>query len=122
MKTVHVRGADLAFHEEGSGLPLLLVHGFPLTHAMWSEQIRALAPRCRVIAPDLRGFGASRVTAGRYRRYSSSSAALPRGPPASARPTSTDSLTRPSRSRSWGRAGASGSCRAALFVAGVMDV
>jgi len=64
MKTIHVRGVDLAVREEGSGLPLLLVHGFPLTHAMWREQIGALAPRCRVIAPDLRGFGGSQVTAG----------------------------------------------------------
>ncbi len=50
--------------DQGHGSPLLLVHGFPLDHAMWSGQIGALADICRVIAPDLRGFGASDVTSG----------------------------------------------------------
>ena len=40
-------------------MPVLLVHGFPLNHAMWAAQIDALAGLCRVIAPDLRGFGQS---------------------------------------------------------------
>ena len=44
---------------EGAGQPLLLVHGFPLAHRMWSEQIERLQRHYRVIAPDLRGFGAS---------------------------------------------------------------
>jgi pimeloyl-ACP methyl ester carboxylesterase len=50
--------------ERGSGPPLLLVHGFPLDHSMWRGQLAALSETCRVIAPDLRGFGASSVTAG----------------------------------------------------------
>ena len=48
--------------ESGSGPPLLLVHGFPLDHNMWSDQISAFSSQCRVIAPDLRGFGGSDVT------------------------------------------------------------
>ena len=37
---------------------LLLIHGFPLTAAMWQPQIDALAsPALRVVAPDLPGFG-----------------------------------------------------------------
>ena len=40
-------------------MPLLLVHGFPLDHTMWAAQIEAISSRCRVIAPDLRGFGRS---------------------------------------------------------------
>ena len=48
----------------GSGPPLVLVHGFPLDHGMWQAQIEALADECQVIAPDLRGFGASDVTPG----------------------------------------------------------
>jgi pimeloyl-ACP methyl ester carboxylesterase len=43
---------------------LLLVHGFPLDHSMWVAQLEFFASRCRVIAPDLRGFGASEVTRG----------------------------------------------------------
>lgn len=49
---------------DGAGEPLVLVHGFPLTHAMWHAQSRALADRFWVIAPDLRGFGGSSVTRG----------------------------------------------------------
>lgn len=43
----------------GDGVPLLLVHGFPLNHTMWSDQLDDLADDYRVIAPDLRGFGNS---------------------------------------------------------------
>jgi len=50
--------------ERGSGVPLLLVHGYPLDHSMWQGQIEGLGDACRVIAPDLRGFGASGVTPG----------------------------------------------------------
>ena len=39
------------------GLPLLLVHGFSLCREAWRAQIDALASSCRVVAPDLRGFG-----------------------------------------------------------------
>lgn len=37
--------------------PILLVHGFPLCREAWRAQIDALAATCRVVAPDLRGFG-----------------------------------------------------------------
>jgi pimeloyl-ACP methyl ester carboxylesterase len=40
---------------------VILVHGFPLDHTMWEAQIEVLAGRYRVIAPDLRGFGRSRL-------------------------------------------------------------
>ncbi len=50
--------------DQGTGPTLLLVHGFPLDHTMWVGQIEELAETHRVIAPDLRGFGASTVTAG----------------------------------------------------------
>lgn len=57
MNTATVNGIEIAYHDEGSGLPLLLVHAFPLSSAMWVRQIAGFGPRCRVIAPDLRGFG-----------------------------------------------------------------
>ncbi len=41
----------------GSGLPVVLLHAFPLSSAMWLAQREGLAPLCRVITPDLRGFG-----------------------------------------------------------------
>ena len=64
MKTLRVRDLEMAFVEEGSGLPLLLVHGFPLDHTMWKYQIEEFTQHCRVIAPDLRGFGRTSVTPG----------------------------------------------------------
>lgn len=50
--------------QAGSGPPLLLVHGFPLDHQMWTAQIEDLSNDFCVIAPDLRGFGGSDVTPG----------------------------------------------------------
>ncbi|WP_406438151.1 alpha/beta hydrolase [Streptomyces sp. NBC_00631] len=44
--------------------PLLLVHGHPFDRTMWHPQQRAFARTRRVIAPDLRGYGASPVTPG----------------------------------------------------------
>lgn len=49
----------IACTEAGRGRPLVLLHAFPLTAAMWSGQLQGLASDCRVIAPDQRGFGAS---------------------------------------------------------------
>lgn len=43
----------------GSGPPLLLLHGYPQTHAMWHEVAPWLAERFSVVASDLRGYGDS---------------------------------------------------------------
>jgi haloacetate dehalogenase len=43
----------------GSGPPLLLLHGYPQTHAMWHEVAPGLAERFTVVASDLRGYGDS---------------------------------------------------------------
>ncbi|QDU54866.1 alpha/beta fold hydrolase [Aeoliella mucimassa] len=48
-------------YDQGSGPPVLFVHGFPLNHQMWRCQLDALASDYRVIAPDLRGFGKSDI-------------------------------------------------------------
>ena len=54
---------------EGSGPPVLLLHGSgPGTTAeAWAPLIAALAPRHRVIAPDLLGFGTQPGPAGSFR-------------------------------------------------------
>jgi 3-oxoadipate enol-lactonase len=62
MKTERVNGVELAYVDRGVGATLLLVHGFPLNHAMWNAQIDELSRHGRVIAPDLRGFGQSGVS------------------------------------------------------------
>ena len=64
MPSVSISGTDLNYVDEGRGPVLLLVHGFPLDHTMWQYQIADLKDEMRVIAPDLRGFGMSGVTAG----------------------------------------------------------
>lgn len=64
MKRIPIGDVELAVVDEGQGDPLLLVHGFPLDHSMWLGQIAGLRDSCRVIAPDLRGFGQSDVTDG----------------------------------------------------------
>jgi len=51
--------AKLSFTDSGEGRPILLVHGYPLDRTMWSAQITELTRNYRVLAPDLRGFGAS---------------------------------------------------------------
>lgn len=48
----------------GAGSPLLLLHGFPETHVCWQRIAPELAGAHRVVAPDLRGYGASRAPAG----------------------------------------------------------
>jgi pimeloyl-ACP methyl ester carboxylesterase len=55
---VSVRDTRLAVHSIGSGLPLVLLHAFPLDHGMWSRQ-EPLGESLRLIVPDLRGFGGS---------------------------------------------------------------
>ncbi len=42
---------------EGSGDPVVLMHGFPQTSYAWRKVIPALAERHTVLAPDLRGCG-----------------------------------------------------------------
>jgi pimeloyl-ACP methyl ester carboxylesterase len=50
---------QLYARDVGSGTPLVLLHAFPLSSAMWLAQREGLAGRFRVITPDLRGFGGS---------------------------------------------------------------
>jgi haloacetate dehalogenase len=43
----------------GNGPPLLLLHGYPQTHAMWRKVAPLLADRFTLVIPDLRGYGDS---------------------------------------------------------------
>ena len=45
--------------DQGKGPAVLLIHAFPLNHAMWEPQLAPLSKAFRVLAPDIRGFGAS---------------------------------------------------------------
>jgi 3-oxoadipate enol-lactonase len=54
----------LTFDDVGQGLPLVLLHAFPLSREMWRPQRAALANEWRVLAPDVRGFGGSEAFVG----------------------------------------------------------
>jgi 3-oxoadipate enol-lactonase len=53
------QGVSLEYDDIGNGVPLLLIHAFPLDRTMWRAQVAGLQQYYRVIAPDLRGFGHS---------------------------------------------------------------
>lgn len=63
---VVVDETDLYAEIRGDGDAVVLLHGFPFTHRIWDAAASALAGEHRVVAPDLRGMGASGVTAGPY--------------------------------------------------------
>lgn len=53
-------GTNLYYYDWGTGEPVVLIHGWPLTSASWEYQARELAANgYRVIAYDRRGFGRS---------------------------------------------------------------
>lgn len=54
-----VPGAKMHYVDEGSGPPILLVHGTPGWSFEYRELIRQLSKRHRCIAPDMIGFGLS---------------------------------------------------------------
>lgn len=64
MKTAKLSRTQMAYVDQGEGVPVLLVHGFPLDHSMWDAQVKALSARARVIAPDLRGCGQTPLAPG----------------------------------------------------------
>ena len=51
---------DIYIEDEGSGFPLVLVHGFLGSSEMWEPQINFFKNYFRVIVPDLPGFGKSK--------------------------------------------------------------
>jgi len=61
-----VNGINLAYSDEGQGLPVVFLHAFPFNRAMWDPQIKSLSDRFRVITVDLRGHGESDAPLWRY--------------------------------------------------------
>lgn len=64
--TAQVNGIRMHYVEAGEGPPVILLHGFPETWFCWRHQIPALARHYRVIAPDLRGYGATQKAPSGY--------------------------------------------------------
>ncbi|MGG7605214.1 alpha/beta fold hydrolase [Massilia sp. BKSP1R2A-1] len=67
IQTSGPNATELYYYEQGQGQPVVLIHGWPLSHRMWESQITALAESgYRVIAYDRRGFGQSGRPTGGY--------------------------------------------------------
>jgi pimeloyl-ACP methyl ester carboxylesterase len=60
MRRINSDGVELSLLDEGQGSAVLLLHGFPDSARLWRHQMPTLTDAgFRVVAPDLRGFGAS---------------------------------------------------------------
>lgn len=59
LTTVNTPDCRLSVRHGGEGPPLLLLHGYPQTHAMWHAVAPRLADHFQLICPDLRGYGES---------------------------------------------------------------
>ncbi|MEM1375621.1 MAG: alpha/beta hydrolase [Pseudomonadota bacterium] len=66
IREIEVSTARIHLRVAGDGPPLLLLHGYPQTHAMWHAVAPELALTHRVVAADLRGYGASRARDGDF--------------------------------------------------------
>ena len=59
VRDIATRETSIRARIGGAGPPLLLLHGYPQTHAMWHRVAPALAERHTVVCADLRGYGDS---------------------------------------------------------------
>ncbi|GLY84326.1 alpha/beta fold hydrolase [Actinoallomurus iriomotensis] len=66
LRRVAANGIEINVAVAGNGPAVLLLHGFPHTWRLWTEVIPVLARHHRVIAPDLRGLGATTRAADGY--------------------------------------------------------
>jgi peroxiredoxin len=67
IQTTGSNPTELYYYEQGQGRPVVLIHGWPLSHRMWENQITALSEAgYRCIAYDRRGFGESGRATGGY--------------------------------------------------------
>jgi pimeloyl-ACP methyl ester carboxylesterase len=60
METLDLPDLSLVYRREGSGAPLLFLHGWPEWSGVWRRNLPVLSREFDVIAPDLRNFGDSR--------------------------------------------------------------
>lgn len=59
---LNLNGKALAYQEEGQGVPVVMLHGWPQTSHVWRKLTPLLSPRHRVIRIDLPGLGESQGT------------------------------------------------------------
>ncbi|ADB34136.1 alpha/beta hydrolase fold protein [Kribbella flavida DSM 17836] len=59
LKTTDLTETSVQYRVGGDGPPVLLLHGFPQTHACWHQVAPELSKTHTVVVPDLRGYGGS---------------------------------------------------------------
>ena len=57
--TIDIKGRRVGIDARGAGVPLILIHGFPLNRSMFAPQLEGLSPAARVITFDVPGVGES---------------------------------------------------------------
>ena len=61
MSHANINGQEISFEDSGgTGMPVLLGHGFLMDRTMFAAQVAALTPKYRVVTYDFRGFGETR--------------------------------------------------------------
>ena len=60
------KGEPLWYEERGGGCPVVFVHGWCMSSAVWKYQFDGLAGSYRLLAPDLRGHGRSSAVSGSF--------------------------------------------------------
>ncbi len=65
-KTIKIKGLEVVYYTAGHGEPLVVVHGGAGDARTWFENMRMLAEKYTVYAPDLPGYGGSQAMDGRY--------------------------------------------------------
>jgi pimeloyl-ACP methyl ester carboxylesterase len=63
---IELERVTLEVEDHGDGVPVVLLHGFPLSSEMWTPIRTAVEQAARLITPDLRGFGGSDKPQGSY--------------------------------------------------------
>ena len=66
MEKVTLHGIQLAYERRGKGMPMVLLHGYPLDHTIWNPVVPLLENDFDLILPDLRGFGESAASQTNY--------------------------------------------------------
>lgn len=57
MGRLYIVTCPMNHEEQGDGIALMLIHGFPHDHTLWRPQLEGFSGMAGVIAPDLPGFG-----------------------------------------------------------------
>ena len=66
MPYISVRGIEINYRDEGTGFPIILIHGLSDTLMLWNPLIPELSGHYRIVTMDIRGHGYSGKPAGPY--------------------------------------------------------